>query len=288
VANESCTCLICRPHPGGRHDDLVETVRKHGWTPLWVAGEIGFAYTVGVWHTFGQPEIAMFGLEGPGMQQWLNTCVEHGRDHGWPADGEPFEGVIEDFATQLRPVHDSWHNALFGAAHRFYQGTRVPVRQLVWPDRNGHWPWEADATASSRNRQAQAWLPVAEHPAGGWRLVGELEPAFPFPVGPDSWILTTRGVLAGANPVTRVVRDQGNYDVLDERGYDADDLCLAFLGDVVKRHPRVVSCASLPDGQVATFDGGDDTWTASHVDRADRRTSTRCWTLAEPAVLADR
>ena len=106
--------------------------------------------------------------------------------------------------------------------------------------------------------------------------------------GPDSWILTSRSVLAGANPVTRVVRDQGNYDVLDERGYDADDLCLAFLGDVVKRHPRVLTCAVLPDAQVATFDGAGDAWTPSHVDRADRRTSTRCWTLAQPAVLADR
>jgi Domain of unknown function (DUF4262) len=282
VAIESCPCLICKADPAGRHDDLVETVRKHGWSPLWIAGEIGFAYTVGVWHTFGQPEIVMFGLEGPGMQLWLNTCVEVGRDQGWPPDDTPFEGVLENFPTQLRPVHPSWHEALFGAAHRFYQGTRVPVRQLVWPDRNGRWPWDEQATLSSRTRQALSWLPVDQHPMGGWRLVGELAPTFAFPFGPDSWVLTTMGILDGHATVEKVVRDQAGYDVLDGHGYGADDLCLAFLGDVVRSQPHLNDCADLVDGQTATrsADGG---WERSYIAKDERRASKRCWTLAEPA-----
>ena len=281
MAIESCPCLICQGDPSGRQDDLVETVRKHGWTPLWVAREIGFAHTVGVYHSFGQPEIAMFGLEGPGMQHWLNAAVEHGRDHGWPEDGALVPGILEGFPTQLRSVHASWQPALFGAAHRFYRGTPVPVRQLVWPDRNGHWPWEPEATLSSRTRQAQAWLPVSEHPEGGWRLVGELEPAFPFPAGPDAWVLTTLAILDGRARVAQVVRDQAGYDILDEQGYLAEDLCLAFLGDVVRRQPDLAACADLPDGQTATREPTG--WTRTHIAAPDRRSSKRCWTLAQPA-----
>ena len=109
-----------------------------------------FAYTIGLWHSFRRPEVVMFGLEGGGMGHWLNACVDRGRDHGWPAEGEEFAGVLDGFAVQLRPVHVSWHDALFGAAWRFYRGVTVPVLQLVWPDSNGVWPWQEGATATSR------------------------------------------------------------------------------------------------------------------------------------------
>lgn len=248
---------------------------------LWVAGAIDFAYTVGLWHTFGQPEVAMFGLQGEGMQTWLNSCVELGRDQGWPASDEPFHGVMDGFETQLRDIDPSWHQALFGPVLGFYRGTRVPVRQLVWPDRHGVWPWDEKATASSRNRQAFAWLPVAEHPAGSWRLVGEM-PSFPFAAGPNAWVLTTRSLLDGRRSVISVRYDQGSYDVLDDRGHDAEDVCLAFLGDVVRRHPHIKACADLVDGQTAAV-GPDGAWTRSYFTAADRRTSKLAWTLAEPA-----
>jgi hypothetical protein len=276
----TCTCLICHPDGSESGSATVDTVRRHGWVSLWVAGSMDFAYTVGLWHTFGEPEVVMFGLEGEGMQVWLNTCVELGRDKGWPAVDEPFHGVIDGFETKLRDVHPSWHPALFGAAVAFYRGTAVPVRQLIWPDRNGLWPWDDNATPSSRNRQAFAWLPVGEHPVGSWRLVGEM-PNFGFPAGPDAWVLTTRGLLDGSRSVATVAYDQGSFDVLDDRGHAAEDLCLAFLGDVVKHHPRVLECADLVDGQSAVAAAGG--WTRSYITATDRRTSKRAWTLAEPA-----
>ncbi len=256
-------------------------MQDHGWLVLWVAGSFDFAYTVGLWHSFGQPEIVMFGLEGDGMQTWLNACVDLGRERGWPPANEPFHGVLDGFETQLRDVDPSWSPALFGPALGFYRGTAVPFRQLVWPDRNGEWPWDDKATVSSRTRQAFAWLPVDEHPPGAWRLVGELSPDFPFPAGPDSFVLTTRGLLDGSRTVAAVRYDQGSYDILDERGHAADDLCLAFLGDVVRRHPHIRDLADLADGQSAAV-GDDGSWTRSYLTAADRRTSKRAWTLAEP------
>jgi hypothetical protein len=246
-----------------------------------VAGSLDFAYTVGVWHTFGQPELVMFGLTGADMQTWLNTCVEVGRDKGWPPADKPFDGVLDGFETQLRDVHPSWYRALFGTALGFYRGVAVPFRQLVWPDRHGRWPWDETATPSSRARQAFAWQPVGQHAPGAWRLVGELGPTFPFPTGPDAWALTSRAVLDGSRPVATVAYDQGSYDILDERGFAAEDLRLAFLGDVVRRHPHISECADLIDGQVATAGTGGG-WTRAHVTAADRRTSKRAWTLAQP------
>jgi len=260
----------------------MDAVTRHGWSALWVSGSLDFAYTVGLSHTFGAPELVMFGLGGEDMASWLNAAVELGRDKGWPPLNEPYDGVIDGFETQLREVHPSWYRALFGAALGFYRGIAMPFHQLVWPDRHGHWPWDEQATPSSRARQAFAWLPVAQHPEGAWRLVGELGPTFPFPVGPDAWALTTRAVLSGSRPVVTVAYDQGSYDVLDDRGHAAEDLCLAFLGDIVRHHPGLRDCADMEEGQVATARTGAG-WTRAHVTAADRRTSKRAWTLAEPA-----
>lgn len=284
----SCTCLICHPDPQYAESPTVKAVTEHGWSTLWIAGPLDFAYTVGVYHTFGQPELVMFGLQGQDMSAWLNAAVELGRDQGWPDPETPFAGVIEGFETQVRDVHPSWYRALFGTALGFYRGVAVPFRQLVWPARNGRWPWDDDATRSSRNRQAFAWLPLAQHPEGAWRLVGEMGHNFPFPVGPDAWALTTRSVLDGSRPVTTVAYDQGGYDVLDERGYDADDLCLAFLGDLVHRHDELKEFCDLKDGQMATASIGDDGrtiagWTRAYLKAPDRRASRRAWTIAEPA-----
>ncbi len=266
---------MCSGTAPGRDEGIVTTVREHGWCALGVAGgNAEFAYTVGLWHTLRRPEIAMFGLPGEGMQLWLNACVRLHNDGDWPADGEPFEGVIDGHATQLQTVDESWREALFGSAYRFYRGWPVPVRQLVWPDRNGLWPWEPDATESSKTRQAFAWLPLGDHPAGGWRLVGEM-PDFPFRCGPDARTLTTQRILDSRLPIAQVVFDEGCYDVLDERGYDADDLHVVFLGDLVKRHSTLGSFATLADGHVASVEGAK-----MPVSDHDRQRSVQAWKTA--------
>jgi hypothetical protein len=257
---------------------------------LMVAGEVEFAYTIGLWHTFRRPEVVMFGLDGKNMVHWLNACVRRGRDHGWPTEGEEFPGVLDGFPVQLRPVHASWDDALFGTAWRFYQHATVPVVQLVWPDRNGVWPWQEGATVTSRTLQAFAWLPVAGHPAGGWRLVGEMGHDFPFYVhacdlGPDTYTLTSRGLLEGSRPVTRIVHHDGRFDVLDERGYRADDLCWGFLGELVRRHSDLVSFADLAEGQAATL-GPDSIWTTADLTPEDHEMSTSARETAPPPSIA--
>lgn len=274
----TCDCLLCSDRPAGADAFSVDIVRERGWMSLVVAREVDFAYTIGLQHSFGRPELVMFGLGEKGMPAWLNKCVDLCRVDGWPAEQVDFSGVIDGFATQLRPVHQSWYDALFGTAYRFY-GDFPPVLQLVWPDKHGFWPWDPQATMTCRQRQPMAWLPVSEHPPGGWRLVGELTPNFRFPVDPVASVLTTKAILNGGQSPQRIVHDQQVFEILDERGYDADDLCLAYLGELVAKFPEVMECADLDEGQSANK-GDNGRWVRSPQSNRARAVSKKIWEIA--------
>jgi hypothetical protein len=273
---DACTCVICLPGDATGLETAVAHVREHGWSVLRVGGRVEFAHTLGLWHTFRRPELVMFGLAGQDMQRWLNACVRYGREHGWPGEGVAFTGVIEMSQTQLRTVDTGWHPPLFGTAARYYQGGPVPFAQLVWPDAAGLWPWDRDASVGVRTRQALAWLPVAEHPPGGWRLVAELGAGFPFPCGPDQYVLTPRSMLHSGATVYQVVRHRRGYNVLDLRGYRADDLCLVFLGDLVRCHPELLELADLAPLTAAEL-GADRTWGRVMLTTTEQSAADRAW-----------
>jgi Domain of unknown function (DUF4262) len=155
MGTAACTCIICGGAEPGEDADVVRHVREIGWSVLVVPGEVEFAYTIGLWHTFRRPEVIMFGLHGEGMHQWLNACVERGRDHSWPAKGEEFAGVLDGFQVQLRPVHASWGDALFGAAWR--AGSRSGSRRGSGSMRRASASSAACPVSSSLSAHGAAW-----------------------------------------------------------------------------------------------------------------------------------
>ena len=199
---------------------------------------------------------------------------------GAKLEGEHFDGVLQGFPTQLRTVHPSWNDALFGTLYRFY-GSFPHVQQLVWPDRNGVWPWQEGVTQSCQLRQAQAWLPVSEHPKGCWQLIGAKLPGFPLECGPDCEVLTTRSVLTGTRKVATVVNEEG-LDLLDERGYSADDFIFAYIGDLIDDNPQLNDLDDSRKAQRAVI-GTNGQWSYRHVSAHDRRNSKRAW----EAVIAE-
>ncbi|MFF9194786.1 DUF4262 domain-containing protein [Streptomyces sp. NPDC014779] len=175
----SCPCLLCDPAASAtpRARRFVEEhwsretadVREHGWHVVGVAGgDIpDWSFTVGLWHSYRVPEVAMFGLELSGLMHWVNTAAARLRDGAATAPGTALAGVIEGYEVRLQPVETGWHRPLLGTAVGFYRRRPVPVVQAVWPDRDRRWPWDERATAGCR-AQPRLWLPVAEHPAGVW------------------------------------------------------------------------------------------------------------------------
>ncbi|MFD9082744.1 DUF4262 domain-containing protein [Streptomyces erythrochromogenes] len=177
--SSSCPCVLCDPAASAtfrtrrlrkkRWARQMADVRKYGWHVVGVGGEDmpDWAFTIGLWHSYRIPEVAMFGLELEGLMHWVNDAAAELRDGAATEPGTLLPDVIEGYEVRLHPVDVSWHSPLLGTAVGFYRRTPVPFVQLVWPDRDHRWPSDEQASPGCR-AQPSLWLPVDEHPTGIW------------------------------------------------------------------------------------------------------------------------
>jgi hypothetical protein len=120
-------------------------VRKPGW-----------AYSLGLWREFRHPEVAIFGWA---PQRWglVNVVAELVSAGVDLRAGAPVDDVLLGGPVNVRPVHSSWFDLLFA------ERESPEFLQVMWPDQDGRFPWEA-----SGDFQPRLWLPVDDHPPGPW------------------------------------------------------------------------------------------------------------------------
>ncbi|WP_327001568.1 DUF4262 domain-containing protein [Dactylosporangium sp. NBC_01737] len=274
--DRACSCHICAPD---RTDDgcldwrdaTAALIRRHGWSVTGIDAEHdvpAWACTVGLWHTLGSPELAMFGLGLRDMQRWLNRLagqIEAGRPL---IAGQPRDDVLDGFALEIRPVHADWYPRLLGSALNFYQRPPLPVVQVVWPDRTGLFPWEAGSGDNCRADQPNAWLARDEHPPSIW---SDLDDVMPWPftgAGARTPVFTLHRVVAGAQVSGVVCDHDGSWQFLDGGAVTRADITTAHLHHVLARQPHIRAVADLRPGEQAWL-AEDGTWHRSQVG-ADR------------------
>lgn len=228
--------------PGGR-----ESLRKRP----------AYAFTVGLWHSFGSAEASVFGRDEREMVRWLETVggeVEAGRVLHPDREPDDILGHLEVFP---RPALASWHRHLFGAALAFYRGQPVPMLQLVWPDDRGVLPWEPGCADDCLRAQPWLWDRVTAAPA---------PPGWPFPISPDTLVLTTKAIAFEDAAVAGVVHDEeGEWQFLDDPAVDMEDLTIVHLAHVVGRRPELGAVGDLPAGFEAWRDGNGG-WSREALD----------------------
>ncbi|MFI9403092.1 DUF4262 domain-containing protein [Nocardia sp. NPDC052316] len=170
-----CRCILCHDHGDRDQADgvdlrIIDHVRQYGWHVVMVVDDdVRFAYTIGLSHSHGAPELAMFGLDVYEMNRMLNTLGAKAAAGTELKDGLRDDDVIEGRPVALRAVDPAWHRTFFGRARGFYRGqTPLTVLQVAWPDADHHFHWEDQARERDRGRQPQLWLTPEEHPAGMW------------------------------------------------------------------------------------------------------------------------
>lgn len=270
TVDDGCDCRLCAGELDGLDGFERNTlwhVQEYGWSVVAVSDEHevpGWVYSIGMWHSLRTPEVCMFGLRVRDMQTWINRVGEQVRAGQPLRAGEQRQGVIDGFPVMVRPVHHSWNDDLFGKALDFYRRPPLAMRQLIWPDRHGLFPWDPEAGERCRTHQPQLWLPKEDHPPGMWTRLSELLTS-PFPgTTTDQLVLASRRVIDGESPIVGVVHThQGRWEFFDDRPVDDEtDVGMVHLRHLVSEHPHIRDFADLPLGAEA-WQQPDGNWSRS-------------------------
>lgn len=155
-----------REAPGGqweiydKMEDIVrENVVEHACHVMMVSGGdegYGFAYSIGLGKSFGQPEVVCFGLDLNVMHFMINGVRDRMEQGSRFDDGDRVAGLIEGYDCVFRRMQRTKYRDYLGYALWFYGGDGFDVLQLVWPDKERRFPWN-DGYSAPPEQQPATW-----------------------------------------------------------------------------------------------------------------------------------
>jgi len=266
-----CRCLLCQPHPGlpGELREVVHHVRLQGYAVLAVGAggcECGdcdgepspedegpaFAYTIGLPHSAGHPELVVSGLDVEVMRGMLHEAARRVLAGFRFRPGTTAENLIGFWPVVADPMSAEGLAETVLWSEDFHRG-EVPALQLVWPSTSGVFHWQPGGSASVAAAQPDTWRLPQER-------VGALapDPDWPYPVPADHLVFTCRHVAQEGAPVLAVVRLQGPagadlwlFDCPLFDDHADDDLCAYHFAHLARGVPSLRELADLRPGEEA-------------------------------------
>jgi hypothetical protein len=135
--------------PEEEADEIVlRNVRKHGCHIVGISGDErgpGYAFSVGLFANYCHAELIVFGLrweDDAGLINDVRDRVAAGHSY---AAGDVCDDLLIDHRVCFVEVPLSAYHDYLGIALWFYAKSPrpFPCLQIVWPDREGRFPWEA-------------------------------------------------------------------------------------------------------------------------------------------------
>lgn len=150
-----------KPPPPPMNDyerSVVANVRKFGWHCTSVAPRLGeegesFSYTVGLQHSYGSSELIILGLPGGTAHSIFSIFVDRLREGRPIALDAPSEDLLKDYPCVFVPVPRPRYNDYVLSALWYYAEQDFELHQLVYPDREGRFPWHPEAAPAFRQQQ---------------------------------------------------------------------------------------------------------------------------------------
>ena len=154
------------PKERAGEEKCLADIEEYGLHVMRVSGDDewpAFTYSVGLYRTFGLPEVIVVGLRAELAHWILNELAARARAGERYQTGDVLDGLLEGFPVTFRPVSLEHVVAHFGWALWYYGHEPFPTLQLVFPSTAGIWPW--DRAASGDVRRQQPLLETAPLPA---------------------------------------------------------------------------------------------------------------------------
>ena len=138
---------------------VLREIHTDGWQITGVLAKepdrgADFAYSIGLFHTLGHPEIILFGLPIDVCMRAVNLIALDIRD------GRRFQPLVvydriltPPHACCFREVDRKHYHDHVGYALWFYETDPFPLVQCFWSDEHGRFPWEPECREWAREVQ---------------------------------------------------------------------------------------------------------------------------------------
>jgi hypothetical protein len=126
---------------------FVAKIREHGWFRTSIFGEEeapGYAFTTGFWVNASQPELIIFSMKNETAHSVLWDLFRDAKSGQALPVGKRTDAVFANLPAYAFPVARRHYRDLLGWSWWFYGGGDFPCLQIVWPDRDGRFPWQPD------------------------------------------------------------------------------------------------------------------------------------------------
>ncbi|WP_210337737.1 DUF4262 domain-containing protein [Ensifer sp. ENS02] len=135
---------------------FVAQIRQHGWFDTHVFEDSegpGFSYSTGMWITAEHPELIVFGLKRDVAHDVLWGLYNIARSGSQLQPGARTDKAFARLPAFVFPVAKRRYKEFMGWSRFFYHGNDFPCFQIVWPDRQGNFPWEDGFEPAFKDRQ---------------------------------------------------------------------------------------------------------------------------------------
>lgn len=288
-AAAGCDCHVCRPDAS--YDDLdrrtIDAVLEHGWQVILVASDVdcshpehhehstddhggpgpAFAYTLGLGHRFGHPELLMSGLDHRVMHHALNELARRIMNGRRLAPGDALEDVLAGVPVAVEQVADDALRETVAWSGWFHR-RRPEALAIVWPDREGVFAWQPGAPEALDELQPRAWRVPIDH-VGGLAQ----DPTWDFPVPPDHKAFSCTHVVDDGEAVLWAARESDETRGEDwsihcgASGHGTDDMRVVHLAHLVRSAPSLRQISHLGLDEEALRPDPDSAWATGPLSR---------------------
>jgi hypothetical protein len=141
---------------------VLSNIAEYGWHCVNVVEDDGhppWSFTIGLYETWQHPEFIVIGRSRATSHEILKTLADDIELNDPPNLTNPDGHVLLGMKCQFLEVNPRYYSDYVGFALWFYRKRHFPLYQIIWPDRDGLYPWDAAAP-----KPFKEWQPVLGDP----------------------------------------------------------------------------------------------------------------------------
>lgn len=152
-------------------EKLIADVGTHGLHVVGVFDDrepgdnapLDFSYSVGLYASYDQPEVLLMGLGFERSRTIINSVGEFVKSGESIECDRAYDDFLDGLNIFFRPINKENYREYLGYALWFYQSLKqrpFPAVQLVWPNREGLFPWDQGCSKEYQDMQVRLWEPA--------------------------------------------------------------------------------------------------------------------------------